>query len=168
LGGKQPRPRLARARDLSAGRGGAALRAADLAANVEPTDHDYLAACSKAEADTKRGKRLLLAGIYVLLVGVIAGLIGWINQSYIGEQWRWWTVTRPGDDQPGPINIGDEDLSHMSNWFECLRAGNRQTNATVDHGFLRSVACIMAAQSYWSDKRLYYDAKAERISDTAP
>jgi formylglycine-generating enzyme required for sulfatase activity len=37
----------------------------------------------------------LLAGIYVLLVGVIVGLIGWINQSYIGEQWHWWTVTRP-------------------------------------------------------------------------
>ena len=67
----------------------------DLAANLEPTDHEYLTACSKAEADAKRGKRLLLAGIYVLLVGVIAGLIGWINQSYIGEQWRWWTVTHP-------------------------------------------------------------------------
>jgi predicted dehydrogenase len=79
---------------------------------------------------------------------------------------RW--VTLPGDDKPGPINIGDEDLSHMSNWFECLRAGNRQTNATVEHGFLHSVACIMAAQSYWSGKRLYYDAKAERITETAP
>jgi predicted dehydrogenase len=79
---------------------------------------------------------------------------------------RW--VTLPGDDKPGPINIGDEDLSHASNWFECLRAGNRQTNATVDHGFLHSVACIMAAQSYWSGKRLYYDAKAERITETAP
>ncbi|HJZ70707.1 MAG TPA: Gfo/Idh/MocA family oxidoreductase [Vicinamibacterales bacterium] len=79
---------------------------------------------------------------------------------------RW--VTLPGDDKPGPINIGDEDLSHMSNWFECLRAGNRQTNATVEHGFLHSVACIMAAQSYWSGKRLYYDAKTERITETAP
>jgi predicted dehydrogenase len=79
---------------------------------------------------------------------------------------RW--VTLPGDDKPGPINIGDEDLSHVSNWFECLRAGNRQTNATVEHGFLHSVACIMAAQSYWSGKRLYYDAKAERITETAP
>jgi len=79
---------------------------------------------------------------------------------------RW--VTLPGDDKPGPINIGDEDLSHMSNWFECLRAGNRQTNATIEHGFLHSVACIMAAQSYWSGKRLYYDAKTERIMETAP
>jgi len=67
----------------------------DLAANLEPTDHEYIAACRKAEADAKRGKRLLLAGIYVLLVGVIVGLVGWIEQSYIDDEWRWWTVTRP-------------------------------------------------------------------------
>jgi len=27
---------------------------------------------------------------------------------------------------------------------------------------------IMAAQSYWQGKRLYYDAASERISDTLP
>jgi predicted dehydrogenase len=79
---------------------------------------------------------------------------------------RW--VTLPGSDKPGPINIGDEDLSHLSNWFECLRSGNTQTNATVDNGFLHSVACIMAAQSYWQGKRLYYDPRAEQISDSSP
>jgi predicted dehydrogenase len=79
---------------------------------------------------------------------------------------RW--VTLPGDDKPGPINIGDDDPSHMSNWFECLRSRNTRTNATVDHGYLHSVACIMAAQSYWQGKRLYYDAKAEQIVDRAP
>jgi hypothetical protein len=30
------------------------------------------------------------------------------------------------------------------------------------------VAVIMAAQSYWQGKRLYYDATTERISDTVP
>src|SRR5437660_3452381 len=53
---------------------------------------------------------------------------------------RW--VTLPGDDKPGPINIGDEDLSHMSNWFECLRNRNTRTNATVDNGFLHSVRSL--------------------------
>jgi formylglycine-generating enzyme required for sulfatase activity len=67
----------------------------DLAANLEPTDRQYIAACRKAEADAKRGKRFLQAAIYVSLFGIIAGLVGWINQSYIGEQWRWFTVTRP-------------------------------------------------------------------------
>jgi predicted dehydrogenase len=79
---------------------------------------------------------------------------------------RW--VTLPGDDKPGPINIGDEDLSHMSNWFECLRSRNTHTNATVDNGFLHSVAVIMAARSYWQGKRLYYDAGSEQIKDSAP
>lgn len=79
---------------------------------------------------------------------------------------RW--VTLPGDNKPGPINIGDENLSHMSNWFECLRSRNTRTNATVDNGFLQSVACIMAAQSYWQGKRVYYDPKSELIADTAP
>ena len=80
------------------------------------------------------------------------------------EQW----VTLSGDDKPGPINIGDEDLSHLSNWFECLRSRNPQTHATVDNGFLHSVACIMAAESYWQGKRLYYDPGTERITDSAP
>jgi formylglycine-generating enzyme required for sulfatase activity len=67
----------------------------DLAANREPTDRAYLAACRKAQEDTKRGKRLLQAAIYVLLVGVIVGLIGWINQSYLREQINWYTTMRP-------------------------------------------------------------------------
>jgi predicted dehydrogenase len=79
---------------------------------------------------------------------------------------RW--VTLPGDDKPGPINIGDEDLSHLTNWFECMRSRNMKTNATVDNGYLHSVAIIMAAQSYWQGKRLYYDAKSEQIVDSAP
>jgi predicted dehydrogenase len=79
---------------------------------------------------------------------------------------RW--VTLPGDNKPGPINIGDEDLSHMSNWFDCMRSGNRKTNATVDNGFLHAVAVIMAAQSYWQGKRLYYDGAAEQITDSPP
>ena len=79
---------------------------------------------------------------------------------------RW--VTLPGGDKPGPINIGDEDLSHLTNWFECLRSRNPKTNATVDNGYLHSVACIMAAQSYWQGKRLHYDARSEQIVDSAP
>jgi hypothetical protein len=38
----------------------------------------------------------------------------------------------------------------------------------MDHGFLHSVAVIMAAQLYWQGKRLYYDAKAEQILDSPP
>jgi formylglycine-generating enzyme required for sulfatase activity len=67
----------------------------DLAANLEPTDREYLAACSKAEADAKRGKRLLLTGVYVLLVGVIGSLGAIIEKETIKEWINWFTVMRP-------------------------------------------------------------------------
>jgi hypothetical protein len=52
----------------------------------------------------------------------------------------------------------------MANWFECLR---QQPRCTVDDGFAHSVACIMAAPSYWSGKKHYWDAAAEIIQDHA-
>jgi len=88
------------------------------------------------------------------------------DEPTIDRPERW--VTLPGDDKPGPINIGDDDLSHMSNWFECLRNRNPQTNATVDNGYLHSVGVIMAAQAYRHGTRVYYDAQAEQITDRAP
>jgi formylglycine-generating enzyme required for sulfatase activity len=67
----------------------------DLAANLEPTDREYLAACRKAEADAKGRKRRVHALIYVLLFGIIAGLVGWINQGYLNEQKNWYLTMRP-------------------------------------------------------------------------
>ena len=29
------------------------------------------------------------------LVAIIVGLVGWINQSFIAGQWRWYTIQRP-------------------------------------------------------------------------
>lgn len=67
----------------------------DLADNLEATDREYLVACRKAETAARARRRRLQGAIYMLLVGVIAGLVGWINQSYIAEQWRWWRTDRP-------------------------------------------------------------------------
>jgi formylglycine-generating enzyme required for sulfatase activity len=33
--------------------------------------------------------------VSVLLAAVIAALVGWINQDYLKQQWRWYAVTRP-------------------------------------------------------------------------
>jgi len=41
----------------------------------------------------------------------------------------------------------------------------KQPVATVDHGFSHSIVCIMATQSYWSGKKLYWDPKNEDISE---
>ena len=45
----------------------------DLVANLEPTDHEYLAACRKAEVAARGRARRARAFIYVLLIGIIAG-----------------------------------------------------------------------------------------------
>ncbi len=76
-------------------------------------------------------------------------------------------ILLPGDQALPPTGIGDEDLSHMTNWLDCLRS-RHQPNATVEHGFSHSVACIMAAKSYWSGKKLYWDSKSEQIVESVP
>jgi hypothetical protein len=64
------------------------------------------------------------------------------------------------------MGIDDLSLEHMANWFDCMRS-RRQPNASVHEGFAHSAACIMAAQSYWSGKKLYWDAAGESITDHA-
>jgi formylglycine-generating enzyme required for sulfatase activity len=67
----------------------------DISSLLEPTDREYLAACRTAEAAARARKRRAQSLTYVLLLGVIGGLVGWINQGYILEQWRWWSTARP-------------------------------------------------------------------------
>jgi hypothetical protein len=76
-------------------------------------------------------------------------------------------VLLPGDASLPPMGMGDEEPSHMTNWLDCLRS-RKQPNATVRHGFAHSVACMMAARSYWTGKRIYWDPKTEAILDEAP
>jgi predicted dehydrogenase len=79
------------------------------------------------------------------------------------EEW----LSLPGDGGKGPANTTDEDLSHMTNWLDALRAG-KQPSTPVQAGYAHSVACMMAAQSYWAGKKLYWDPKTETILDHDP
>ncbi len=49
----------------------------------------------EATARNQKRTRRLIALVVLLLVGTIAGLVGWINQSYLKGQWRWYTTVRP-------------------------------------------------------------------------
>jgi predicted dehydrogenase len=73
-------------------------------------------------------------------------------------------VLLPGESQLPPMGIDDLSLEHMANWFECIRT-REQPHATVHDGFAHSVACMMAAQSYWTGKKVYWDAASETIVD---
>jgi len=65
---------------------------------------------------------------------------------------------------PAPNSIGpdDDDVDHLINWLQAMQT-RTQPNATVDHGFSHSLVCIMAAQSYWTGMRLYWDPQREKI-----
>jgi predicted dehydrogenase len=76
-------------------------------------------------------------------------------------------VLLPGETKLPPMGIDDLTLGHMANWLECVRS-RQQPHCTVQDGFAHSVACIMAAQSYWSGKKQYWDAASETILDRAP
>jgi predicted dehydrogenase len=73
------------------------------------------------------------------------------------------TVHVPGAAPPDSLGPGDDSVEHLMNWLRAMRA-RKEPNATVDHGFSHSVVCIMAAQSYMSGRRLYWDPKCERIT----
>ncbi len=63
----------------------------------EPTGEirSFVATSRKAELAARWRSRLLNVSLYTLMAGIILGLVGWINQAYIVDEWRWWTVTRP-------------------------------------------------------------------------
>ena len=67
----------------------------DLAANLGPIDWDYLAACRTAEHAARRRTRRAQALVGALGLLVVAGVVGWLNQARLLEQWRWFTVIRP-------------------------------------------------------------------------
>jgi len=76
-------------------------------------------------------------------------------------------ILLPGEKELPPMGIDDLTLGHMANWFECMRS-RQQPHCTVHEGFAHSVACMMAAESYWAGKKIFWDAKTETFSDSKP
>jgi formylglycine-generating enzyme required for sulfatase activity len=55
----------------------------------------FVAESRQGARAAQRRRRLLEALIYTLLIGIIAGLVGWINQAYVKERWNWYMTMRP-------------------------------------------------------------------------
>jgi predicted dehydrogenase len=73
-------------------------------------------------------------------------------------------INVPGAPSPNSLGPDDDDANHLMNWFSSMRS-RKQPNANVDHGFSHAVVVIMAAQSYWSGRKLYWNPKTEEILD---
>jgi formylglycine-generating enzyme required for sulfatase activity len=63
--------------------------------DLSGVDRDFIDQSAWRERKARARARRVQILVYVLLVGIILGLIGVINEAYVKEQWRWYTVTRP-------------------------------------------------------------------------
>ena len=85
----------------------------------------FIAASRNVEVAGRRRSRILNVSLYTMLIGIILGLVGWINQEYLKEQWHWYDVTRPyAEAQIWPYVISaakEEALRPGDSFKECAR-----------------------------------------------
>jgi formylglycine-generating enzyme required for sulfatase activity len=55
-------------------------------------DREFIAQSSKAARRRARRAQTLVG---VLALGIVGGLVAWLNQAWLREQWRWFTAIRP-------------------------------------------------------------------------
>jgi formylglycine-generating enzyme required for sulfatase activity len=64
-------------------------------ADLPDSDRKFIvASLERRRRERARGRRVQ-GFIYVLLVGIILGLVAWMNQASIHQTWRWFTAIRP-------------------------------------------------------------------------
>jgi formylglycine-generating enzyme required for sulfatase activity len=63
--------------------------------DLPKADKEFIDQSRAQRERLRRRARLVQALIYMLLVGIITGLVGWINQSYVKEQINWFMAMRP-------------------------------------------------------------------------
>lgn len=73
-------------------------------------------------------------------------------------------VQVPGAPPPSSTGPNDDDGQHLMNWLKAMQT-RTEPNATVDNGFSHAIVVIMAAESYRTGKKLYWDPKNEKILD---
>jgi formylglycine-generating enzyme required for sulfatase activity len=91
---------------------------ADLAASLERTDHNYLAACRAAERSARGRTRRVQGLIGVLIVGMVAGLVGWFNQSRLMEGQYWLSNVRGH----GLTAEAERALQPGATFWECAKS----------------------------------------------
>ena len=63
--------------------------------DLHGVDREFIDLSVKRERKARGRVRRIQALVYVLLVGIITGLVGWINQSYVKEHINWLWTMRP-------------------------------------------------------------------------
>jgi formylglycine-generating enzyme required for sulfatase activity len=60
--------------------------------DLPDADREFIARSSKA---ARRRARQVQAVVGLLALGIVGGLVAWLNQALLREQWRWFMVIRP-------------------------------------------------------------------------
>jgi hypothetical protein len=88
-------------------------------------DREYIALGIERERKERGQKRRVQAIVYVLLVGIVVALVGWINHGYVKEQWNWFTTIRPyriANVDPYVLKPGAERmLKPLASFRECAK-----------------------------------------------
>jgi formylglycine-generating enzyme required for sulfatase activity len=96
-----------------------AKRAEDLLA----PDRQFIGLSIEQENKAQWRARRVRSLVYALLVGMILGLVGWIEQSPIKAQWLWWTSQRPfvsANIWPYPLDeVAEQALKPGESFREC-------------------------------------------------
>jgi formylglycine-generating enzyme required for sulfatase activity len=92
------------------------------AEDISRVDREFVVLSRKV---ARRRKLRLQALIYLLFVGIITGLIGWINQSYLKEQVNWFMTMRPyrlANFDPYVLKpLAERALKPQGSFRECAR-----------------------------------------------
>jgi formylglycine-generating enzyme required for sulfatase activity len=88
-------------------------------------DRDFIEQSARRESRARARVQRIQALAYVLLVGIIAGLVGWINESYLKEQTNWYWTMRPyGVANVAPYVLKSEAeraLKPLASFRECAK-----------------------------------------------
>jgi formylglycine-generating enzyme required for sulfatase activity len=88
-------------------------------------DRAFITQSIERDRRARQRVRRFQASAYVLLVGIIAALVGWMNEAWILEQWRWFAVVRPymlAQVRPHVLSAGAERALKPGDSFkECAK-----------------------------------------------
>src|SRR5215475_13711929 len=63
--------------------------------DLSAADRDFIDQSAAREKKARARSRRVQALVYVLLLGIILGLIGVINENFVKGQWNWYRTMRP-------------------------------------------------------------------------
>jgi formylglycine-generating enzyme required for sulfatase activity len=90
--------------------------------DISEVDQNFILQSARS---SKRRKMQIQATVGVLIIAISCGVISWLNESYLRERWRWFTVIRPYmEEQVRPYVLNREkerSLRSLDTFRECAK-----------------------------------------------